>query len=100
MNDSTKLAQTNNSEVEQVKKFIGDDIPNSVYINAPLQWKIGAKREIREPYLACKQEAFDGLCKFLGFTPARVEVSVKRVKYVVFELDIDRFRRNRLNQGR
>jgi hypothetical protein len=37
MNDSTKLAQTNNSEVEQVKEFIGDDIPNSVYINAPLQ---------------------------------------------------------------
>ena len=56
MSDSTKLARTNKSEVEQVKEFIGDDIPNSVYLHAPLQWKIGAGRAIREPYLACKQE--------------------------------------------
>jgi hypothetical protein len=56
MNNS--LAQTNNSEVEQVKNFIGDDIPNVVLVNAPLQGKIGTGREIKEPYLACPSEAF------------------------------------------
>jgi hypothetical protein len=97
MNNS--LVPANQPEVTQVKNFIGDDIPNAVYINAPLQWKIGAKREIKEPYLACKEEAFEKLCQFIGYTPARVEVSVKRVKYIVFELDVQCFRRSRLNQG-
>jgi hypothetical protein len=97
MNNS--LVQTSDSEVEQVKNFIGDDIPNVVLVNAPLQWRIGTGREIQKPYLACPLEAFTNLCDFMGFTPARVEVSVKKVKYVVFELDIERFRRSRLNQG-
>lgn len=64
-----------------------DQTPEAIYLLAPTQWKIGAGREIRLPFLVCSEATYLSLCKQFNRNFDRVEVSAFGKRYVVFEVE-------------
>ncbi len=63
-----------------------DQVPEAIYLLAPVQWKIGAGREIRHPFLVCSEDTFLKLCKRFNRSFNRVEVTAFGKRYIVFEV--------------
>lgn len=64
-----------------------DQVPEAIYILAPVQWKIGTGREIKHPFLVCSEATYLNLCKHFNRQFNRVEATAFGEKYVVFEVE-------------